>query len=359
MVIDPLFWRDRRVFLTGHTGFKGAWTSLLLSRLGARVSGYSLPPGDHAGVFCAADVARDVDHKVGDVRDLTGMRAAFDAAEPEIVIHMAAQALVRHSYAEPVDTYATNVMGTINLLEAVRHARGVKAVVIVTSDKCYENRGWVWGYRETDRLGGHDPYSNSKACAELVTDAYRRSFFGHASAARIASVRAGNVIGGGDWAHDRLIPDAMRAFLSGEVLHIRNPGAVRPWQHVLDPVSGYLALAQRLTSEQDGQGFAEGWNFGPRASSMVTVSEIIEKLIRIWGEAAWRIDRGEHVHEAAVLSLDCAKAAERLGWRSMIDLETTLQLTSEWYRSHHEGADMREVTLAQIERFLGLVNCHA
>jgi CDP-glucose 4,6-dehydratase len=359
MVIDPLFWRGRRVFLTGHTGFKGSWTSLVLSRLSARVSGYSLPSEDNAGLFQAADVVHDIDHKLGDVRDLNELRAALEAAEPEIVIHMAAQALVRHSYAEPVDTYATNVMGTVNLLEAVRHARGVKAVVIVTSDKCYENRDGIWGHRETDRLGGHDPYSNSKACSELLTDAYRRSFFGKEGGVRVASVRAGNVIGGGDWARDRLIPDAMRAFVSGEVLRIRNPQAVRPWQHVLDPVAGYLMLAQRLLDERDGQTFAEAWNFGPHATSEVTVLEIIKKLAQSWGPARWQSDEGDHPHEAAVLRLDCAKATARLGWRSAIDLDTALQLTGKWYRAHRDGGDMREVTLGQIERFLNHMKRHA
>jgi CDP-glucose 4,6-dehydratase len=354
MVIDPSFWRGRRVFLTGHTGFKGAWMSLLLSRLGAKVFGYALPPEDASGVFVAADVARDVDHRIGDIRDLASTRAALDAAQPEIVIHMAAQALVRQSYAQPVETYATNVMGTVHVLETARQNPSVKAIVVVTSDKSYENRGWVWGYRETDRLGGHDPYSNSKACTELVADAYRKSYFEPAGTVRIASGRAGNVIGGGDWARDRLIPDAMRAFLAGETLKIRNPRAIRPWQHVLDPVSGYLVLAQRLMNERDGKAFAEGWNFGPGAASAVPVADIIEKLAQRWETAHWGIDGGDHPHEAAVLWLDCAKAAARLKWTPALDLEATLQLTSEWYRAQGDKANMRQVTLAQIERFLDL-----
>jgi CDP-glucose 4,6-dehydratase len=355
MVIDPSFWRGRKVFLTGHTGFKGAWMSLLLSHLGAKVSGYALAAEDPAGLFAAANVARDIDHSVGDIRDLPSTCAALDAAEPEIVIHMAAQALVRQSYLQPVETYATNVMGTVNVLEAARQNSTVQAVVIVTSDKCYENRGWVWGYRETDRFGGHDPYSNSKACTELVADAYRRSYFGLPGSARIASARAGNVIGGGDWARDRLIPDAMRAFRAGELLKIRNPRAIRPWQHVLDPVSGYLVLAQRLINAPGGQAFAEGWNFGPGPASAVTVADIIEKLARRWDTAQWVIDHDDHPHEAAILWLDCAKAAAHLEWVPTLDLETTLQLTSDWYRAQDDNADMRQVTLAQIENFLNLM----
>jgi CDP-glucose 4,6-dehydratase len=354
MVIDPSFWRGRRVFLTGHTGFKGAWMSLLLSQLGAKVYGYALAPEDSAGLFDAANVAHDINHKIGDIRDPAATCAALNAAEPEIVIHMAAQALVRQSYEQPVETYATNVMGTVHVLEAARQNPAVRAVVVVTSDKCYENRGWVWGYRETDRFGGHDPYSNSKACTELVTDAYRRSYFGKTDSARIATARAGNVIGGGDWARDRLVPDAMRAFLRGQTLKIRNPRAIRPWQHVLDPVAGYLVLAQRLMNAHDGQAFAEGWNFGPRAGSAVAVSEVIEKLAQRWDAAHWIVDDGDHPHEAAVLWLDCTKAAARLGWTPGVDLETALEMTAEWYRAESNGANMRQVTLAQIDRFLNL-----
>ena len=283
-MIDPGFWRDRRVFLTGHTGFKGAWTSLLLRRMGAEVYGFALAPEDKTTLFEIAGVAADVRHSLGDVRDLAALRNAIESAAPSIVIHMAAQSLVRLSYAEPVKTYATNVMGTVNLLEASRCVRGLEAVIIVTSDKCYENTSSLSGYRETDRMGGHDPYSSSKGCAELVTDAYRRSFFAHPGAPALASGRAGNVIGGGDWARDRLVPDAIRAFIEHKPLIVRNPEQVRPWQHVLDPIVAYLLLAERLV--RDGTSVAEGWNFGPAAASEVPVSTIVDRLASLWGGGA-------------------------------------------------------------------------
>ena len=350
MVIEPTFWRGRKVFLTGHTGFKGAWASLMLGRLGADVYGFALAPENEADIFRTAEVGRDVHHGLGDIRDLSAISAALAQARPDIVIHMAAQSLVRLSYAEPVTTYATNVMGTVNLLEAVRHTPGVQAVVVVTSDKCYENRGWTQGYRETDRLGGHDPYSNSKACAELVVDAYRRSFF-PPGGCKVATARAGNVIGGGDWAKDRLVPDAMRAFMAGTPVRIRNPGAVRPWQHVLDPVAAYLVLAQGLLL--DGNDFGAEWNFGPSATSDVPVGKVIEALVEHWGaKAGWEIDPGEHPHEAAYLKLDCSKAASRLGWRPAIGLDDALRLTVEWYRAYQAGAEMRGITLSQIQQFL-------
>lgn len=351
-MIQRAFWAGRRVFLTGHTGFKGAWMSLLLKELGADVHGFALPPDDERSVFVTTRVEQLVRHRVGDVRDLAALRTALAEARPSIVIHMAAQSLVRLSYAEPVETYSTNVLGTVHLLEAVRRAPEVESVVIVTSDKCYENVSSIWGYRENDRLGGDDPYSNSKACAELVVNAYRRSFFGDGAAARIASARAGNVIGGGDWARDRLVPDAIRAFSADDVLRIRNPHSVRPWQHVLEPVFGYLALAQRLT--QDGRELAEGWNFGPTPSSEVPVERIADTLARLWGgSASWEQERGPHPHEASRLKLDCAKAAARLGWRPLLDLDQALRLTVEWYRAFAAGHDMREVTQAQIEQVLG------
>jgi CDP-glucose 4,6-dehydratase len=352
MVTAPGFWRGRRVFLTGHTGFKGAWASLILSWLKAEVYGFALAPEHESGLFQAAGVERDVHHRLGDVRDLAGLRSALEEARPSVVVHMAAQSLVRPSYAEPVATYATNVMGTVHLLEAVRQAPGVEAVVVVTSDKCYEIEDGARRHRETDRLGGRDPYSNSKGCAELVTSAYRRSFFTPPGAARVASVRAGNVIGGGDFARDRLVPDAMRAFMRDEPLRIRNPGAVRPWQHVIDPVLAYLTLAERLVL--DGEAFAEEWNFGPAAESEVPVATVVESFIRAWGGGArWERDGCEHPHEAAYLRLDCSKASQRLGWRPLTDLDAAVRLTAEWYRALSEGADMRAVTLSQIERTIG------
>ncbi len=351
-MISREFWRGRRVFLTGHTGFKGSWTSLLLASLGAEVYGYALAPESDRGLFVSGSVARSMRHLIGDVRDLETMSAAVSEARPEVVIHMAAQALVRQSYKDPVGTYATNVMGTVNLLEAVRRTPEVRAVVVVTSDKCYDNVGWTWPYREIDPLGGHDPYSNSKGCAELVTDSYRRSFFHSEDAALVASGRAGNVIGGGDWAIDRLVPDAVRAFVAGESVRVRNPHAVRPWQHVLDPILAYLELCERLVT--DGPAFAEGWNFGPAEASMVPVSRVLDGMIRLWGGSArWDRDQGEHPHEASYLKLDCSKAHTRLGWRPLIDLDQALRLTVDWYRAFEAGADMRTITHDQIGEVVG------
>lgn len=349
-MIDQSFWRGRRVLVTGHTGFKGAWTSLLLTRLGAEVHGFALAPDSDDGVFVRAGVRSDVVHRIGDVRDAVAVQMAVDAAAPDIVLHLAAQALVRLSYAEPLATYATNVMGVAHVLEAARRAPSVRAVVVVTSDKCYENVGSLWGYRETDPMGGYDPYSNSKGCAELVTSAYRRSFFSAKGAAQIASGRAGNVIGGGDWSPDRLVPDAVRAFSKGQALQIRNPAAVRPWQHVLDPVLAYLLLAERLTTGEDA---AEGWNFGPNAASEVPVRRVVDTLVGLWGAgAAWEHDRQEHAHEAAYLKLDCTKAAVRLGWRPLIDLDEALAMTVGWYKASLQSADMRTYTLNQIDQVL-------
>jgi CDP-glucose 4,6-dehydratase len=352
LVINPQFWTGRRVYLTGHTGFKGAWTALLLRRLGADVTGFALPANDGNDLFETAKVCSALQkHEVGDIRDLGSLSASLHAAKPEIVLHLAAQSLVRLSYEEPVSTYATNVMGTVHLLEAVRSVPSVRATIVVTSDKCYENVGWVWGYRENDRLGGHDPYSNSKGCAELVTDSYRKSYFVPEGRSHVASVRAGNVIGGGDWARDRLVPDAMRAFSANNILRIRNPDAVRPWQHVLDPISGYLRLAQCLF--ENGAQFAEAWNFGPAAGSEVPVSAVVSRIANLWGNtAAWQVDGDRHVHEAAYLKLDCSKAVSRLNWHPAIDFDKTLQLTVDWYRSFGNREDMRAVTMAQIEDFL-------
>lgn len=353
LVIDPGFWCGRRVFLTGHTGFKGAWTSLALSALGARVSGFALAPADDRGVFAAAGVERHVDHRLGDIRDYPLLAAAVAEARPEIVVHMAAQALVRLSYERPLDTYATNLMGTVNLLEAVRHTPTVRAVVVVTSDKCYADTGDGRSHFESDPLGGDDPYSSSKACAEIATAAYRRSFFRGDRAVGIASARAGNVVGGGDWAPDRLVPDAMRAFTAGREVLIRNPRAIRPWQHVLDPVIGYLALAQRLAA--GGEEFAGEWNFGPGDAGELSVAAVMDRLVCTWGAgAAWRHDDGPHPRETAVLKLDCSKAASRLGWRPLLDLDRAISLTTSWYRALAAGADMAAVTLAQIEEILEL-----
>jgi CDP-glucose 4,6-dehydratase len=350
MVIDRQFWRRKRVFLTGHTGFKGAWMSMLLRHLGAEVYGFALPPEDADGVFEAARVAADMHHRIGDIRDLAALNGAIAEARPDIVFHQAAQSLVRRSYAEPVETYATNVMGTVNVLEAIRHASKIKAAIIVTSDKCYENFGLQRGYTEDDRFGGHDPYSNSKGCAELVVAAYRNSFFSAPSSCLVASARAGNVVGGGDWAKDRLVPDAIRAFYAGEAVRIRNPDAIRPWQHVLDPLLGYLLLAQRLVT--DGGAFAEGWNFGPDSGSERPVRDVVGELAKRWGKnARWELDEGKHPHEAHALRLDCAKAKAKLGWGPVVGFDEALALTVDWYVALRDRGDLRAITSTQIERY--------
>jgi CDP-glucose 4,6-dehydratase len=353
--MNPGFWKGKRVLVTGHTGFKGGWLTLWLQSLGAQVTGFALDPPTDPSLFVLADVARGMaSSHLGDVRDLERIKDAVAQARPEIIFHMAAQALVRLSYDQPEATYATNVMGTVHLLEAVRAVPGVRAVVNITTDKCYENREWVWGYREDEPMGGFDPYSNSKGCMELVTAAYRNSFFNPGSYGQhgvaLATVRAGNVIGGGDWAKDRLIPDMMRAFLKGEQVVIRNPAAIRPWQHVLEPLGGYLLLAERLFEQ--GPRFAESWNFGPNEDDTRPVVWIVEHLAGLWGEGAgWRLDPGRHPHEATFLRLDCLKAKTRLGWRPRWDLPAALGRIVEWYRACAAGQDLRAVTLDQIAQF--------
>lgn len=353
-MFDQAFWHDKKVFLTGHTGFKGSWLSLWLARLGARVTGYALAPPTDPSLFELARVGELVDSLVSDVRDAERLARTMKEVSPDIVIHMAAQPLVRDSYKIPAETYATNVMGTVHLLDAVRGCSSVKAVVNVTTDKCYENREWVWGYRENEPMGGFDPYSNSKACSELVTSAYRSSFFNPARYAEhgvgLASARAGNVIGGGDWATDRLIPDCIRALLAGETVHIRNPHAVRPWQHVLEPLSGYLTLAQRLF--ESGTEYAEAWNFGPADADSRPVEWIVQRLYSQWGGGStYKIDAGDHPHEAHYLKLDCSKARTRLGWRPRWDLEQALIYILEWVRAYSSGGDVRRCCLEQITSY--------
>ncbi len=345
---DSAFWRGKRVFLTGHTGFKGGWLSLWLQHKGAEVYGYSLPAPEGPSLFTAADVQRDMRRSVlGDIRDAGALRAAFDDARPEVVFHLAAQPLVRQSYADPVETYSTNVMGLVNLFEAVRVTPGVKAVVNVTSDKCYENREWVWGYRECDPMGGHDPYSSSKGCAELVTSAYRSSFFHTAGDPLIACARAGNVIGGGDWGSDRLVPDILRAVEKRKPVLIRNPSAVRPWQHVLEPLSGYLKLAERLV--HDGTSFASGWNFGPALADTRPVEWIVQQICASFGDGAtWTLDANRGPHEAHFLALDCSKAHRELGWSPRWSLLTALEKIVEWHWAYLDGKDLRQMTLRQI-----------
>lgn len=354
VVMGKRFWEGKRVFVTGHTGFKGSWLSLWLQSLGADVTGYALEPPTEPSLFKIANVSEGMCSHIGDVRDFDHLLRVVKKARPDIVLHMAAQPLVRRSYIDPVETYATNVMGTVHVLEAVRQSEGVRVVVNVTSDKCYENREWVWGYREGDPMGGYDPYSNSKGCAELVTSAYRYSFFNPASyenhGVALASVRAGNVIGGGDWADDRLIPDFMRAILAGHPVIIRSPHAIRPWQHVLDPLSGYLLLAERLWT--GGSEFAEAWNFGPHDDDAKPVEWIVEHLIQLWGkDASWQLDGREHPHEARYLKLDTSKARMRLGWRPRWNLETGLGSIIEWYRAYLAEVDMRGAMLKQIAAY--------
>lgn len=350
---SPGFWRDKRVLVTGHTGFKGSWLVLWLNHLGARVSGLALEPPSRPNLFdlaCGQGLER---HYQVDIRQMEPVREALAEARPEIVFHMAAQALVRPSYEDPVATFATNVMGTVHLIEAVRCTGGVRAMVNVTSDKCYDNREWCWAYREDEPMGGHDPYSSSKGCAELVTRAYRRSFFApEANAPALASARAGNVIGGGDWGQDRLIPDCVRAFTAGQRVEVRSPGATRPWQHVLEPLCGYLILAQRLCGPGD---FAQAWNFGPAEDDAKPVSHVVETLCALWGDgAAWQAGQGPQPHEATYLKVDPSKARARLGWACRLGVDQALTWTAQWYKRQLAGEDARELCLEQIRQYQGL-----
>lgn len=354
MSMDQRFWRGKRVFVTGHTGFKGSWISLWLQRLGAELTGYALHPPTQPSLFNAADVGRDMRSIIGDVRDLDSLKRAMSEAKPEIVLHLAAQSLVRRSYDDPVETYSTNVMGLVNLLEAVRATSSVRSVVNVTSDKCYENKEWPWGYRENEPMGGYDPYSNSKGCAELVTAAYRSSYFNTdnygAHGVAIASARAGNVIGGGDWAHDRLIPDMLRAIGQGKAVMVRNPHAIRPWQHVLEPLNGYLTLAEKLF--QHGPIYSEGWNFGPDETDVKSVEWIVERMTQVWGEgAAWKSDGAPQPHEATYLKLDCSKARARLDWHPRWSIALAVEKIVEWHKACEQRADMRQMTFDQINDY--------
>ncbi len=350
MALNRTFWAGRRVFLTGHTGFKGSWLLLMLDMLGAKMTGYSLTPPTDPSLFDMLSLDQLCDHHIGDIRDLPTMEAALAKAAPDIVIHMAAQPLVRASYATPVETYATNVMGTVNLMDACRRVPSVKTIVVVTTDKCYENLGVSRGYDESDRMGGHDPYSNSKACAELAVAAYRDSFMREGGIG-LASARAGNVIGGGDFAEDRLVPDAVWAFTKGLPLSIRNPRAIRPWQHVLEPLYGYLLLAER--THNDPARYAEGWNFGPAVGDAAPVQTVVDHLADMWGDGAcWVQDPGSHPHEAATLMLDCAKAESELGWVPRFTLEQALQLSIDWYRCAHEKGDVAALSKEHVNQYL-------
>lgn len=350
---DPAFWRGKRVFLTGHTGFKGAWLAIWLHRLGAKITGFALPPASLSLAEIAGIEKRVISIR-DDIRNLGALSMAVKAANPEIVLHLAAQALVRLSYHQPVETFATNVMGTVHLMEAVHQAPQVQALVNVTTDKCYENREWFWPYRETDALGGHDPYSASKACAELVTAAWRRSFLSGDRSGKpplaVATARAGNVIGGGDWALDRLVPDCVRAFAARQTVLIRNPYSTRPWQHVLEPLCGYLLLAEQLWIS--GQDFANAWNFGPVMDDVQPVSSVVQRLAESWGQgAAWYVTEGVHPHEAGLLAVDSSLARKRLGWGPRLRIGTAVDWTGLWYKQHASGMDAGRLIEADIERY--------
>ncbi len=354
MAISKSFWQGKKVFLTGHTGFKGSWLSLWLQDMGAEVTGYSLPAPTKPSLFSLANLANNMSHTIGDIRDSQNLMRAIEKAQPEIVLHLAAQPLVRYSYRKPVETYETNVMGTLHLLEAIRSAGSVRSCVLITTDKCYENREWEWGFREIDPMGGYDPYSSSKGCMELLSASYRNSYFSpqqydeHKTA--IATARAGNVIGGGDWAEDRLIPDMVNAFINRQPAIIRNPNAIRPWQHVLEPLGGYLVLAQKLYEQ--GSEFSEPWNFGPELHDAKPVSWIARELSTLWGEQAqWQTDSNEHPHEAHYLKLDCSKAYARMEWRPRWSLKQALANITEWYKAHESGADMHKLSIQQIHQY--------
>jgi len=344
------FWQGRKVLITGHTGFKGSWLSLWLQQLHAEVIGLAMPPPTTPSLFTVADVASGMTSIIADIRNFDDVLQAMRMHQPELIIHMAAQPLVRASYHAPVETYATNVLGTVHVLEAARQVPSVKTIINITTDKCYENKEWHWGYRENDTLGGYDPYSNSKACAELVTKTYRCSYFKETGIG-LASARAGNVIGGGDWAEDRLIPDIIRACMQRQPVAIRYPGAIRPWQHVLEPLHGYLLLAEKL--HQSSESFAEGWNFGPEEHDVKPVSWITDFIVNQWGNgASWQQDGNVHVHEANYLKLDCSKAKAQLGWHPRWNLQKGLQETISWYQAFQASENIREKTRNQILNFI-------
>ena len=346
---DSGFWHGRSVFVTGHTGFKGGWVSIWLSMLGAKVYGYSLAPPSQPNFFEVTKLQNVIKQSlIGDVRDYDKLYHAMHSAKPSVIIHMAAQSLVRKSYENPLDTFSTNVMGTVNLMEAARRTDTVQAVLNITTDKCYENKEWTWSYRENDQLGGHDPYSSSKACSELVTVAYRNSFFSRAGI-QIASARAGNVIGGGDWAKDRLVPDFLRSVDAGEMLRIRSPKAIRPWQHVLDPLCGYLLLAEKLVRE--GEEFSQAWNFGPDETDAKTTSWVVERLSEKFSSSSWILESGSQPYEATLLKLDSSKAKARLKWRPRWSLETALDQIVTWHQSFINKNLMTDVSIKQIEDY--------
>jgi CDP-glucose 4,6-dehydratase len=348
--VNKDFWNNKKVFLTGHTGFKGSWLALWLQELGAVVKGYALEPPTNPSLFNVAKVANGMISEIGDIRNLDQLKKSLAEFNPDILIHMAAQPLVRLSYLSPIETYDVNVLGTAKVLEAARFCNSLKAIVSVTTDKCYENREWPWGYRENEAMGGYDPYSSSKGCAELVTSAYRRSFFYENSGVALATARAGNVIGGGDWALDRLIPDVIAAFEKNNPVIIRNPMATRPWQHVLEPLSGYLILAEDLFLK--GKEMADAWNFGPKDEDSKPVSWLLDKLIHYWGKgASWKLDEKPNPHEANFLKLDCSKAKFLLKWEPKWHVEETLQRIVKWHQAFSRNEEMKSVTITEIKDY--------
>lgn len=354
MMIENFFWRDKRIFITGHNGFKGTWLSLWLNHLGAHVSGYSLQPPTKPNLYDIVEIDQEVDSIIGDIRNQKELESCLCESKPDIIFHFAAQPLVRRSYIKPLETYETNVMGTANLLESALKCPSVRAIIVVTTDKCYDNKEWCWGYREVDALGGMDPYSSSKACAELVTAAYRTSFF-KSKGINIATARAGNVIGGGDWAQDRLIPDCMRALENSEEIIVRNPQAIRPWQHVLDALYGYLLLAEQLYKNE--QPVDSAWNFGPDINAEISVAHIVQNICKLWGEnAAYHFESANALHEAKFLKVDNAKARQYLGWKPIWNIDESVKNTVEWYKAYLENADMKQLCLKQIDEYQGKIS---
>lgn len=357
-MVSSSFWQDKRVLVTGHTGFKGSWLCLWLQYCGAKVTGFALAPPTQPSLFEQAQVANNMTSIIGDIRDLSELKKLMQQVQPEVVFHLAAQPLVRYSYQEPIETYSTNVMGTLHVLESIRSVDTVRAAVMITTDKCYENKEWLWGYRENEPMGGHDPYSSSKACAELLIASYRDSYFSHEKYQQhrtaIASARAGNVIGGGDWAQDRLIPDIIRALQQQQTIQIRYPHAIRPWQHVLEPLAGYLQLAEKLYSE--GVNYAQAWNFGPNDEDAKPVQWIVEKMLTSWGNnVGWSIEGGDHLHEARYLKLDCSKAHVLLNWKPHWNLAVALEKIVTWHQAQINGEDMKALSLAQIQDYVSVI----
>jgi CDP-glucose 4,6-dehydratase len=349
--MNQSFWKNKEILITGHTGFKGSWLTVWLKKLGANITGFSKSVPTNPSLFETTNIEKDIKSVVGDIQNYELLKETISKCEPEIIFHMAAQSLVIKSYSNPIETFSTNVMGTVNLLYAVKETKKPKVVINITSDKCYENNESLEGYSEDDPMGGHDPYSSSKGCAELITKSFRKSFFSsdHENNIGLASVRAGNVIGGGDWAENRLIPDIIRAIKNKENIKIRNPNALRPWQHVLDPLNGYISVAEKLWDDQTK--YSEGWNFGPEKNEVKPVSWIIEKFNELWkNKINWEVSNNK-LHEANNLILNCQKAKSILGWNSKINTETALKLTIEWYRKYFDGENMRKVTEEQITKF--------